>query len=551
MPRPTDLDEYDSRVWALGQQRLKVVAALAAAERTDKKSIEAAAWELGVSRAYCYRLLRRYRDNPSATPLMPRSRGRVAGHRVLDPAVDTVVELAIDEFYLTPERPTMSALVREVARRCGRKELKAPTYKAVLTRVRARKLRDVLKKREGAARARAKTARVVGHLASDGPFALVQIDHTLADVIVVAEGSRLPIGRPWLTLAIDVATRVVAGFYLSLERPSALAVAMVLSHVVLPKDKYLRGRGVDADWPMHGIPDRVHLDNAKEFHSQALARGVQQYGIEIDYRPPAQPHWGGHIERLIGTMMGAVHLLPGSTSSNTIERGAYDSEAAAIMTMAELETWLVHQIAGVYHHSLHRALGKAPITAWTEAIAEAGRPVRTAPDEDRFYLDFLPFRKRSVQRGGVALFNVSYSDGVISTFLSKPRQLFTVRYDPRDMSQVYLRDPDGAYWPIPYSDRRLPAVTLSEINAVRRQLLDAGHKRLTQNQVFEALDRQRELVEQAATKSKTARRDLERARRGLREAATSTAAPCEASSNKEGSQDDGVSITPFAVEEWS
>lgn len=206
MPRPTDLDEYDSRVWALGQQRLKVVAALAAAERTDKKSIEAAAWELGVSRAYCYRLLRRYRDNPSATPLMPRSRGRVAGHRVLDPAVDTVVELAIDEFYLTPERPTMSALVREVARRCGRKELKAPTYKAVLTRVRARKLRDVLKKREGAARARAKTARVVGHLASDGPFALVQIDHTLADVIVVAEGSRLPIGRPWLTLAIDVAT---------------------------------------------------------------------------------------------------------------------------------------------------------------------------------------------------------------------------------------------------------------------------------------------------------------------------------------------------------
>ena len=48
--------------------------------------------------------------------------------------------------------------------------------------------------------------------------------------------------------------------------------------------------------------------------------------------------------------MGAVHLLPGSTSSNTIQRGAYDSEAAAVMTMGELETWLVHPIAGVYHH---------------------------------------------------------------------------------------------------------------------------------------------------------------------------------------------------------
>jgi len=202
--------------------------------------------------------------------------------------------------------------------------------------VQARNLRDVLKRRDGAAHARAKTSRIAGHLLSERPLGLVQVDHTLADVIVVAEGSRLPIGRPWLTLAIDVWTRAVAGFYLSLERPSALAVAMVLSHVVLPKDKYLRGRGLDVTWPMHGIPDCVHLDNAKEFHSQVLARGVQQYGISIDYRPPAQPHWGALIERLIGTMMGAVHLLPGSTSSNTVERGSYDSEAAAIMTMAEL-----------------------------------------------------------------------------------------------------------------------------------------------------------------------------------------------------------------------
>ena len=444
-----DLHDYDAHVWAVGQQRIRVIAALAAADKIDKALIEAAAWELGIGRAYCYRLLRRYREDGSVTRLMPQARGRVIGAKVLDPAIEAVVEAAINDFYLTPERPTIGGLVREVARRCSQQELNAPTYRAVRARVLARKLRDVIKRREGSARARAKAAMIAGHLTSERPLGLVQIDHTLADVIVVAEGSRLPIGRPWLTLAIDVATRVVAGFYLSLEHPSALSVAMVLSHVVLPKDKFLRGRGVDVDWPMHGIPDCVHLDNAKEFHSQALARGVQQYGIEIDYRPPAQPHWGGHIERLIGTMMGAVHLLPGSTSSNTVERGDYDSEATAVMTMADLETWLVHQIAGVYHHTVHRALGKAPITVWTEAMAEAGRPLRTAPDEDRFYLDFLPFRKRTVQRGGVAMFNINYSDGVLSTLLAKPSQLFTVRYDPRDMSRIYLRDPEGTYWPIP------------------------------------------------------------------------------------------------------
>ena len=37
------------------------------------------------------------------------------------------------------------------------------------------------------------------------------------------------------------------------------------------------------------------------------------------WRPPGTPHFGGHIERLIGTQMGAVHLLPGTTFSNPPE----------------------------------------------------------------------------------------------------------------------------------------------------------------------------------------------------------------------------------------
>ncbi|MGO8847950.1 MAG: hypothetical protein ACLQFI_22030, partial [Methylocella sp.] len=47
--------------------------------------------------------------------------------------------------------------------------------------------------------------------------------------------------------------------------------------------------------------------------------------IKTIWRPPGTPHFGGHIERLIGTQMGAVHLLPGTTQSNPSERGDYDS----------------------------------------------------------------------------------------------------------------------------------------------------------------------------------------------------------------------------------
>jgi putative transposase len=34
------------------------------------------------------------------------------------------------------------------------------------------------------------------------------------------------------------------------------------------------------------------VDNAKEFHSEALARGCQEYGIAIEYRVPGLPHYG-------------------------------------------------------------------------------------------------------------------------------------------------------------------------------------------------------------------------------------------------------------------
>jgi hypothetical protein len=37
---------------------------------------------------------------------------------------------------------------------------------------------------------------------------VVQIDHTLLDIILVDDLHRLSIGRPWITLAIDVFSRI-------------------------------------------------------------------------------------------------------------------------------------------------------------------------------------------------------------------------------------------------------------------------------------------------------------------------------------------------------
>jgi putative transposase len=148
------------------------------------------------------------------------------------------------------------------------------------------------------------------------PLEVVQIDHTQVDVIVVDEQSREPIGRPWITLAVDVLTRMVAGFHLGLEAPSRVSIGLCLLHAVYDKTAWTAVRGIDASWPVAGLPAALHADNGSDFRSQAFVRACRNQGIRVIWRPSGTPHFGGHIERLIGTQMGAVHLLPGTTFSN-------------------------------------------------------------------------------------------------------------------------------------------------------------------------------------------------------------------------------------------
>ena len=102
----------------------------------------------------------------------------------------------------------------------------------------------------------------------------------------------------------------------TLEAPSATSVGLCLAHMVTDKRAWLERLGVEAAWPMSGKPPRLYVDNAAEFHSEALRRGCEQHGIGLPYRPKGRPHYGGIVERVIGTMMQLVHELPGTTFSN-------------------------------------------------------------------------------------------------------------------------------------------------------------------------------------------------------------------------------------------
>ena len=546
--------------WALAERRLASIERLLRAPKPGRALVEQEARLLGVSWVRVYDWLRRYRANPTIEALLPKARGPAKGSARLPAETEAIIAAAIDEFFLRREKPKIKALVGEVARRCRKAGIaRVPDYRTVKARLERLPLSVRVLAREGKKAAEDAFRPVTQRFDADYPLEIVQFDHTLVDVIVVDEVHRLPLQRPWLTLGIDLASRAITGFYLTLEAPSSLSIAMALTHSVLPKETWAAARGIAAPWPVAGLPGRIHLDNAREFHGKALARGCRDYGIELQFRPPGTPHFGGHIERLMGTMMGAVHLLPGTTFSNVAEKGDYDSEAKAVMTLRELETWAAVQVI-VYNGSVHRQTLLPPIAAWSEMLSRRPEPPRQPRDETRFLLDFLPFEMRMVRRDGIRMFNIHYWDDVLSLWAGQSKQRMMVRYDPRDLSRVFLAGPDGRFHPISCRDLRRPRITLWEHQHAREQLRQRGIAVMDEQMLFDAVEAQRQIVAEAGVRTKSARRAGQRTDYALAAAApamdrgagvtdgTAATDPVEVRLQKLGS---GAPDLPFTVEEWS
>jgi putative transposase len=409
--RLADVPESD---WQEACWREAVLRPLAARPRLSRQAVIAACCQLRIGRSQLYELLRRYRADPRTTSLVPATGGMPKGADRLDPEIAGIVERSIEQFYLKRQKLTGSALFEVVQHECRKAGRKPPSLNTVRRRVAARPAIEVVRAREGAAVATQRFRPVPGSLKTAWPLDVLQIDHTLVDLIVVDEAARRPIGRPWLTLAMDVDTRVVAGFLFSLDPPCATSVALAVAHAVLPKATWLAAREIRLPWPVAGLPRAVHVDNGKEFHSLALERGCRQHGIHLDFRPVRTPRYGGHIERLMGTLMGRIHALPGTTFANIRDKDDADPEVAASLTINELEMAFGLDVLGPYHMEVHSALGIPPLSAWSERLRRRPQPPVVPGDDAQFLQDFLPFKEVSVRREGIRLHSIFYYDDVLT-----------------------------------------------------------------------------------------------------------------------------------------
>jgi putative transposase len=527
-PSPSEIDLLDvpEALWEIAEARRRWIDPLLASYSTYSETLASRiAAEAQVSRATIYRWVTAFRRTALLSSLVPKTklRGGKAGSRIL-PEVEAIIKDVLENFHDTEQKPSIAETVLEIRRRCSNADLRLPAMNTVRERLRRTQGRDRTLRREGEAAAYARHDRNRGSIPdADWPLAMVQIDHTQLPVIIVDDKYRQPINRAWITLAIDVYSRVCLGMYLSLDPPSAMSAGMCIAHSILPKESWMSRRDVTSvKWPCWGVMGSLHMDNAKEFRGDMLKAACREYDIDIHMRPVKKPRYGAHIERLMGTVTQGLKSVKGATFSGPHEKGEYDADGNACMTFSEIEKWLILYFAR-YHIQKHDGIGVTPLQKWSEGLlGTKSMPGRGLParrrDDEVLRINFTPYIERTIQDYGVVIDDVHYYHDVLRPWINAPnpefpkhKRQFRFRRDPRDISQLYFYDEiAGRHYAIPYRDTSLPPASIWELREAQRKAVERGIPKENEKMVFAILTEQRALEADAAAKTKAARRQQQR-----------------------------------------
>jgi len=206
-----------------------------------------------------------------------------------------------------------------------------------------------------------------------------------------------------------------------LEAPSALNTALALRQAIWRKS--------DPTWAMCGIPEILHVDHGSDFTSNHLERTAIDLHIRLIYSTIARPQGRGKIERFFGTINTELlaslpgHLGPGSRKPQpSLDLPRLDQAIGAFIA--------------TYNERPHQELGHSPRDAW---VSDGWLP--WMPDSLEL-LDGLLLtvpKHRTVQRDGIHFQGQRYLAPTVAPFVG---HTVTIRYDPRDISEIRVYDHD-------------------------------------------------------------------------------------------------------------
>ncbi len=290
-------------------------------------------------------------------------------------------------------------------------------------------------------------------LTADYAFHRVIVDHTRLDLQVVDDEFEMVLGRPWLTLAIDVKTRAVVAHLITFIDPSTWTVGEILRRMVLPKRPPAKMAEL---YPVlrkiRGKPVELIVDNAAEFRSHMLEAAARGAGFAVRFCPIKSPRYRAVGERMMGTINRQIcELLPGRVLlPKEARRLESNPENEACVFLDEVEA--VANMVVADYNTTPGPDGRQPALRVEQELNRHG--ITNFADFDSFRIDTMAIQENAqLSPSGIRAFSGLRYGGIVAVRallddlvpLEGRRQrrddataTVDFRYDPMDISRIYV-----------------------------------------------------------------------------------------------------------------
>lgn len=392
--------------------------------------------------------------------------GRVPRAKRLDPEASRIVNEFANWYWFERGRKLTDVMAEahvavvklNVERKAGGiAPIKLPSRETFRREIRRIESRDLWALKFGEVAAKRHWAASMSAITASRALELVMIDDTVLDCVACVDAERrLPANRPFICVAIDVATRCIVGWVLSFTPPSTHTAAECVRRI--GTDKF----NLDPKWTQRypvlrqiaGKPNAIYSDNGSNYVSAAFVDILRDLGIMIRRAPIASPKSKAIIERFFFTLKTwLLEKLPGATLEPKIMRElAYNPEVKAVLLIEELES-LIQEFINVYHISVHSGINTQPAAAWHRSISAHGRQLLDT--RKLAVLSWITVPNRRLTTGGVRFKGLVYRDArTVNELLDanvpfepmKPRIkgsaacFVQIKYNPDNVGSILVRN---------------------------------------------------------------------------------------------------------------
>jgi len=388
-----------------------------------------------------------------AGALVDRRALRQSKHRT-SPAMEQIIESSLRRIYLTRDRNslvhTLAVIRAEAARKVrdgAMSKNEAQVSLATLSRrVAAIDRYRVIEARQGSSRARMVCRTSMDGAVAEYPLQRVEVDHTPMNWVVVCDRTGLPLGRPLLTVLIDAYSSYLLGFYVSFYGAGLTSVSGALRCAIRPKAEMTLGLSLEHQWLAEGIPDRLMLDNGLEFHSRGFQLMGWELGMDFTYCRVRTPWLKPHVERFFSTL-DTITLAKGRIHKRVANVVEMDPNEGAVVMFSDFVRGIVQFVVDVQPFQINQRKLARPYDLFSEGIGRRP-PVHFPPDIEALRQVSAMSKVLTVGPGGVELHGLPFGGAELLGMRKRhgmPVKTL-VKWDPDEMSQVWIQDPETKAW---------------------------------------------------------------------------------------------------------